>query len=693
MRSSTLILGLLVFAAGPLAAEEEPTVLESGQVHLRSGAQREWSTFPEQAPQHREWKFGNPKSKTPALLTVRQQDVKRAWRVLLNGKPLGELMSDESDAIAVFRIDPGMRTGPDDVLRIEPQGKHATSDDVIVGPIKLIDQNLGAWLSQQTIEVEVIDADSGQPLPCCLTIVDEHGSLAPLGMKSNDQLAVRTGVVYTSTGQARLSLPPGPLTLYATRGFEYSLAKQTIEAEAADKPVQYRLSLRREVPVPGYAACDTHIHTLTHSGHGDASIDERMVTLAGEGIELPVATDHNVHIDYEAHAKRLNVRQHFTPLAGNEVTTKSGHFNIFPVAAGARVPNAGLPDWKSTFGEIYGTPDVKVCILNHARDLHSGVRPFGPALFNSAVAERLDGWPLRFNAMEVINSGATQSDPLELLRDWMSLLNRGYQVTPVGSSDSHDVSRSIVGQGRTYIRCDDRDPSQIDVAAAVDSFLAGRVLVSYGLLVELTIDGKYTSGDFAAPAGDEISAAITVSAPHWIQASKVQLYANGQLIREEAIADQPAPGGVKWRGVWKVPRPAHDVHLVAIAIGPGIPAPYWPTRKPYQPTSPEVDLHTLACSGAVWLDGDGDGLKTSARDYAERLWAASDKQLAPLAKRLDGHDAAIAAHAFYLFQSNGGDLESDELNALLQTSGDNVRSGFQQYYAAWRECQLARAGQ
>ena len=49
------------------------------------------------------------------------------------------------------------------------------------------------------------------------------------------------------------------------------------------------LSIRREVSTAGLVACDTHVHTLTYSGHGDATIDERAVTLAGEGIELPIA--------------------------------------------------------------------------------------------------------------------------------------------------------------------------------------------------------------------------------------------------------------------------------------------------------------------------------------------------------------------------------------------------------------------
>ena len=118
--------------------------------------------------------------------------------------------------------------------------------------------------------------------------------------------------------------------------------------------------------------------------------------------------------------------------------------------------------------------------------------PFGPKLFNDAVGVNVDGWQLRANAMEVVNSSATQTDILQLFRDWMTLLNRGQQITPIGSSDSHDVARHFVGQGRTYIRCDDSAPGEIDVDMAVNSLLQGRVRVSYGLLTAMTVEDKYT---------------------------------------------------------------------------------------------------------------------------------------------------------------------------------------------------------
>ena len=120
--------------------------------------------------------------------------------------------------------------------------------------------------------------------------------------------------------------------------------------------------------------------------------------------------------------------------------------NIFPTAAQSARPNHLAANWKELFDSIFGNPQVKVAILNHARDLHSSFRPFSPAHHISLTGSNLDGFDRRFNAMELINSGAVQTDPMELFRDWCGLINHGMKVTPVGSSDSHDVTRYIVGQ-------------------------------------------------------------------------------------------------------------------------------------------------------------------------------------------------------------------------------------------------------
>ena len=692
-------------------------VLEPKLVHLRSGVEREWTEFPETAHGQRlDVTFGTKANETEQALFVRQQDVKQAWNVLLNGKRLGALTIDENDMVVTFAVPAQGLIDGNNLLRIEPpSGSKAASDDIRVGEIEIVSRPVREALREATLDVRVFDAHTKSPLPCRITVLNELGAMQSLGAESNEHLAVRPGMAFTSTGRATLEVPAGRYTILAGRGFEYSLARTEVKV-AAGETLKSRLQIWREVPTKGFVACDTHVHTLTHSGHGDATIDERMITLAGEGIELPIATDHNQHIDYEAVAAKLDVRRYFTPVMGNEVTTARGHFNIFPIATGSRVVDHKQTDWKLLFDDIEtlsplapalrgegpgvrgplsnDKPGVKVAILNHARDLHSSIRPFGPRHHNALVAENLDGWPLRFNAMEVVNSGATQTDSLRLFHDWMGLLNRGLNVTPVGSSDSHDVGRHFVGQGRTYIRCDDRDVGQLNVDEAVSHFIQGRVMVSYGLLAEITVNDKYHSGDTVATGDKNVRIEVRVLGPHWSRADRIDLFANGRSIGSISIPETPDPTlpvGVKWVGSWDAPKFQHDVHLVAIATGPGIDGLHWRTAKPYQPTSPDWKAQVIGCSGAVWLDVDGDGRRSSARDYAERLVTTARGDGKALIASLSKYDDAVAAQAAHLVRASGTSLQSDEWKAAIKSGSPMTREGFRSYADSWRENEIERA--
>src|SRR5262249_2951317 len=156
-----------------------------------------------------------------------------------------------------------------------------------------------------------------------------------------------------------------------------------------------------------------------------------------------------------------------------------------------------------------------------------------------------------------------QSDVMLVYRDWFGLINHGLRLTPVGASDSHDVSRYILGQGRTYIRANDLDPSAIDVSEACRNLLAGRALVSMGLLCEITVDGQHGPGDVVAAPGD-IEVTARVLGPRWTQLAQVTLFANGIKIREAEIRE-PTRGAIeKWKGTWRLPKFKHDVFLAAV---------------------------------------------------------------------------------------------------------------------------------
>jgi hypothetical protein len=139
-----------------------------------------------------------------------------------------------------------------------------------------------------------------------------------------------------------------------------------------------------------------------------------------------------------------------------------------------------------------------------------------------------------------------------------------------------------------------------------------------------------------------------------------------------------------------LPRFHHDVHLVAIASGPGVRELYWPIARPYQPTSSIVNPRVLGSTGAVWLDADGDGARTSAFTYARRLLREAKGEWPALVRSLSDYDEAVAAQAASLLQARGISPTTAEVREAARKAGPRVERAFQAYAEAWRESQIAR---
>ena len=684
-RMKALVLAVFLVALSPWARAEDDKghwrVLDPASHLLGLAGQRERQDFEGKTPEGEslEIKFDARANAQPATLLIRQRDVKHKWPVALNGRVLGALARDENNAqVATFTVPPGALRAGENILSIRsPQA----ADDIFVGDIKLDGRAPEQALHEATVRVQVTEKGGG-PIPCRLTIVDADGYLAPIHAPADQPLAVRVGAIYTGDGRAEFGVPAGRYTIYATRGFEYGVDERKVSVAAGDL-AEVALQIAHEVPTPGFIACDPHIHTLTLSGHGDATLDERALTLAGEGVELAIATEHNRFADYSEAARKMKVDRYFTCAIGNEVTTDAGHFIAFSAArADAPTPDPKLTDWPALMTGMRAVPGVQVVLLNHPRDIHKGFIPFGEGNFNPATGDNLRGPAFDFDAVEVANSGTLQTDFMRSYRDWFALLNRGQRVTAVGSSDSHDVARLIVGQGRSYVACEDAAPGRIDVAAATRNFKAGRVAVSLGLLTRLTVDEKFQPGDLATPVGREMTAAVTVLGPSWTQADKVELFANGVKIREQSI-HAPAGAIVKASIEWKIARPAHDVHLVAIASGPGVTAPYWPipAPSPYQPAGRVRNSKVIGSTNPVWVDSDGDGHFTAARHYAQTLIQRLGPDPAKLIPALVAYDEAVAVQAAGLGHAAGRDPRAPAFVTALGTAAEQVKTGFATFAA------------
>lgn len=667
-------LAVLTASAVTLVAAVQPArVIETKRHHLGLDGLSEWEEFAASTPTGPQLNvaFLADANATECTLFIRQRDVKATWNVMLNGRKLGALESLSQPLIAALRVPAGaLKTGENRLTILRPPSQ--LLDDVVVGEIRLDPRPVAEALGEAILAVTVTDTDSGTGIPCRLTLVDREDALAPL-QALGGRLATRTGVVYTGDGVARIGVAAGRYVLHAARGFEYSVATRRIEVRAGETK-SLALKIRREVSTPRLIAADTHIHTLTYSKHGDATLDERMLTIAGEGIELAVATDHNHHADYAEPQARTGMNDHFRSAVGNEVTTKAGHFNAFPIAPGSSLPDARLTDWTQLLHNIRTVTGARVVTLNHPRDVHANFTPLGPAMFDPTTGELKAAPKFDCDAMEVVTSAAMQSDIMLLYRDWFALLNHGYRIGAIGASDTHDVSRFIVGQARTYVLCGAETPVSIDIDEVCASYNAGRLLVSLGLLTQMTVDDKYEVGDLAAPQGGEMRVTVDVRGPSWVTADRVELFANGVKIREEPI--KPTKYPLKRRVSWTIPVPRHDVHLVAIATGPGVTAPYWEIPRPYQPSSKAFTPRVVGSTNPIWIDADRDQRFTAAREYAARSVRDASADPARLITALANYDEAVAVQAADLWARDGNSLDAPPLADALRSAPESVRAAF-----------------
>lgn len=651
---------ILVVAAGAAAlawqaAGDGARTLDESIHHLGDDALPAWGEFAKPEGTRLDLDFDARANGEEWALEVAQRRVSDHWTLALNGRAISQLKRTRDRLeTCVYAVPPGSVIDGRNTLTVSGANPR---DDLLVGRFRLYTRSLRRVLRLGRIDVHVNDVITHQRIPARVTVVDERGELAALYYAEARTTAVRQGIAYTCNGTASMELPAGKYTIYATRGMEWSMGSAEISLGSGQgKDVD--LNILREVDTTGWIAADTHIHTLTYSGHGDSSVEERVVTIAGEGIELPVATDHNHHTDYAPVQKALQLTSCFTPVVGNEVTTDNGHMNAFPLSPDVPVPEYEVTDWAKLVEGIRAR-GAQVVILNHPRWPENGRDPLTRFGFDERNGANSAGQKFTFDCLELVNSDAPMQPTESVLRVWYALLNRGERFPGVGASDSHHVG-VIVGQGRTYVPSATDDPAKIDVAAAIRALKEGRVSISHGLFATIEVDGRSHMGDVAAVHGGSVDATVDVRHPSWINPARLDLVVDGAVAASVDLATR-APGDTPTactRRV-RVPVPAHDAWLVAVAWGDGVKLPCWTTEL----------QSTVAITNPVWLDADGDGRCDSPRTLAQALIEKNGTTVPPLAAAIADVDDAVAFQLLDLLRESLGPSGAGALAQIAAAAG------------------------
>ncbi|MDF1836731.1 MAG: CehA/McbA family metallohydrolase [Planctomycetota bacterium] len=580
------------------------------------------------------------------ILFLEQRDIHGTWVLQLNGKTLGNLEISPNELTEYyFAIPEGLIVDGDNELGLVGLNP---GDDILFGNLRYMEQSVREHFQLRPFAVHVTSLADGvqKDMPARITVVDSTGQPAKMYYAEADHVALRPGVLYTGTGHAVAEMPMGNYTVYASRGMEWSRAKVGLtlgESDSKESLRTLKLELIHEVRTPGFVAADTHIHTLTHSGHGDSSMEERQITLAGEGVELAIATDHNHNTDYRPLQKELGLTPYYTAIVGNEVTTPIGHFNAFPLD-----PDEAVPPYKShDLAELLSgmrAKGARTVILNHPRWPEGDKAPFATIGLDSRTGFWAGDWASGYDAMELVNSDTREENPMQLYRDWFALMNRGESVVAVGSSDSHEVG-VVVGQGRTYVRSSEADVSKLDENECSDNIAKGHSSVAMGIFMDMqqhekSVMGEHLGANLAQPLPEGLR--VRIAAPSWVQPERLTLFANGQQVITMPLgapgmgSTGPFDSHIELSPGMKLP--SHDYWLVAVVRGAKVTEPFWPLKNDY----------TLGSTNPIYVDVDGDGKFSSAFAIAQMGLKGSGTDSASVLDLLAEVDGAVAAQVMRL---------------------------------------------
>lgn len=450
-----------------------------------------------------------------------------------------------------------------------------------------------------TLELSYLDS-SGAPIPVHVLVKGLSGTPDPVFDKMDGHIVAAGRSVYALAGQARLKVSPGKYRVTASHGTAYSLS--TKELDVAPGSVLPVSDVLRRVLGEDWLSADFHLHSAP-SPDSTVSLDDRVVSLACEGVELAVATDHNHVTDLSPSAHGLGVDSQLGTLIGVEITSASenwGHFNAYPVAMPRGAPEEGVPVYYAKFpAEMFASAHslgARVVQVNHAR-MDPRIGYFDLVHLDARTGRADPVFSSDFEAFEAFNGMwiETREKVRQGPTDVVALARRGKRVTVTGNSDSHKLLYEEAGYPRTWVHTSS-GPAGTRGERALRTLLAGDTTVSSGPFVEMTVDNHDIGSVISKSPSAAVHVHVRVSAPAWVPIDHVEMWRDDSVFERFAV-DSPSADGVRFERNIDVPTEGKDHVLIAWADA----------DRPLPDVVPYDHALSIGFTGPVYIDGDGDG--------------------------------------------------------------------------------------
>jgi hypothetical protein len=451
-------------------------------------------------------------------------------------------------------------------------------------------------------------------VPCKLTIEGLEGTASPDFGPAHVAGPAKNQIT-TADGTVDLALSPGRYRVTPSRGPEFAGAPLvvTLQARAGAEAARVtELPLERVVDTSGYVATDFHQHTMLGADAPVAKRD-RVVSNAAEGVEVAVATEHNVIADLEPLVREMHLEPYLVAIPGDELTTDTshkpwGHANVFPLVSDPSKARGGAPTVrdrtaKDLFAELRAIKAPHVLQVNHPRTGITGY--FDQYGLDPATGVGTDpGYDPDFDALEVWN-GRNVDAREQVLKDFFTLLRTKHPVTATADTDTHGIVGQEAGYPRTYVRMkDDRRFASWGAADNEELVNAVRVtrdvVLTNGPFLRVSANGAPIGG-VARARGGVIDVKVHVESAPWVRVTRVRIArVSGKPAATDDVPVTPTKAhGALVADVTFALRASADDAFVVIASG----------TDPMTPVlgGDPKEITPYAMTGAIWIDGDGDG--------------------------------------------------------------------------------------
>jgi len=382
----------------------------------------------------------------------------------------------------------------------------------------------------------------------------------------------------TRDGTFNLLIPDGHYFVYATRGPFATVDHGEITiSPGSETTLPFVVESLPLLPA-GVVSGDFHVHGAASY---DSSIpdQDRVVSFVTSGVDVVVATDHDVVTTYKSTLDALGIPGRITVIPGVEQTPNIpwfavpgedlpktlGHFNFWPLTADAshtaqprngapwdelREPGQMMDDIEALFDPRVG---AGIRQLNHpysesklGRDQgflrvigYDPRTPIEPGA--SFAADMLLRVPnpmgvrrnLDWDVQEVM-TGASPANWLRYRTLWFSLLSQGILRAGTANSDTHTLALEQIGYPRNLV-WGGHSAGALDVGKFDQDVLAGHMVGTTGPVIEATIENTPTdkTGPGLQPFHVLPSAqlVVKVSTAPWIPVEQVRVIVNGSVVR------------------------------------------------------------------------------------------------------------------------------------------------------------------